>query len=153
MTKRIALFPGWLMFIILMSAIILGSILKPLFGNPFFFFIYAVWLYSLGKEAQNQNSQELAIHLNRLKSTLLYPIAYAVGADLYWDSLMPYLVPFHILAMGCVFYSFFFIAKSIRNAELKRSASIDEWKSLFMGLWFFPIGVWNLQKRMKNILQ
>ena len=154
MTKTIATLPGWLMFIILMVPCFLSSHFPPPLSSFIVLVVVIPWLYSLGAEAQEIIPDEFRSPFNRFKYALLYFAAYAlVGSKLLAnEDIALYVAPFHLLAMACIFYCFHFIAKTIRSIELNRQATFGDWLAVFFALWFFPIGVWFIQKKMKRIL-
>lgn len=61
------------------------------------------------------------------------------------------IIPFHLLAMACMFYILYFIAKSLRSVELKREAEINEYIADFILIWFSFIGIWFIQPRVNQI--
>ena len=52
----------------------------------------------------------------------------------------------------CTFYQFWFIAKTIKSAELQRDAKFSEFVGEFFLVWFYPIGVWILQPTINKLV-
>jgi len=73
-------------------------------------------------------------------------------ASRFFYAIMPYAIPFHLLAMYCIFYVLYYVAKSLRTADLGREAKFEDSFALFFGLWFFPIGVWFIQKKAQKVM-
>ena len=55
-----------------------------------------------------------------------------------------------LFVVFCTFYQFWFIAKTIKSAQLKREAVFSEFVGEFFLVWFYPIGVWILQPMVKD---
>lgn len=61
--------------------------------------------------------------------------------------------PIHIFAMFCIFYSLYFVAKTLKTAELQREVTFSDFVGEFFLAWFFPIGVWILQPRINKMIE
>lgn len=151
MTEKITKAPGWLMFILLITPFLIASIIPSPLCVIISLSVYCIWLYSLGFEAHKKNNHHFKIPFTRFKYSVIYAGAYGLVSNIYIEAITPYVIPFHLLAMACIFYSFYYIAKTIRTVELKKSATFQEWAILGISLWFFPVGVWFLQKKMKKL--
>jgi hypothetical protein len=57
----------------------------------------------------------------------------------------------HFFAIACIFYVFYFIAKSLKSVELNRTAQAGEYVADFVLLWFSFVGVWLIQPRINEI--
>lgn len=140
------------MFLLLLGSFIVAGI----FPSPLFMYIsfsfYFIWLYSLGREAHKKNSHQLNMPLSRLQFALIFSAFYTFISNTFFEVIPPWGVPFHLLAMTSIFYSFYFIAKTIRSLELKKTATFEEWAVVSLAIWFFPVGVWFLQKKMNKVL-
>ena len=154
MTKTIATLPGWLMFLILMIPYFFSQVFPPPLSMFVLLVVFILWLYSLGFEAQSIIPKEFSIPFSRFKYALLYCASYAMISNILLSNreITLYVAPFHFLAMACTFYSFYYIAKTIRIIELNRKVTFENWAALFFALWFFPIGVWFIQNKMKRII-
>lgn len=62
------------------------------------------------------------------------------------------IIPFHILAVFCMFYNIYFVAKSIKTAEVQRSVTIGDFILEAVFVWFLPIGIWFLQPRINKMI-
>ena len=60
-------------------------------------------------------------------------------------------VPLSLLAVFCMFYNLYFVAKNLVTAETGRSASFSNYAGPFFLLWFFLIGVWFIQPRINRL--
>ncbi len=61
------------------------------------------------------------------------------------------IIPFHFLALFCMFYVLYFNAKSLKSVELQRIATMNDYIGEFFLLWFSVIGIWLLQPRINQI--
>jgi hypothetical protein len=150
MTKLIATLPNWLVFILIIASMVAGSFMYE-FGILSIVFLF-IWLYSLGYECNKLLPNETHLPINRLIIALSYAGIYCILL-FYVFNIRSYVIPFHLLAMFCIFYSLYFVAKSIRSVELGRTAKFEEYAAVFFGLWFSPIGVWFIQNKMRRIVQ
>ena len=57
-----------------------------------------------------------------------------------------------LFSMFCAFYQFWFIAKTIKSAQLQREADFGDFVGEFFLVWFYPIGVWILQPVVNRLL-
>ncbi len=53
----------------------------------------------------------------------------------------------------CTFYQYWFIAKTIKSAQLQKDASFGEFVGEFFLVWFYPIGVWILQPAVNKLVE
>ncbi len=55
------------------------------------------------------------------------------------------------MAMFCIFYCLWFMAKVMKTAELQKKTTFSDFAGEFFLFWFFPIGIWVLQLRLNII--
>lgn len=67
-----------------------------------------------------------------------------------WGLLM---IPFHLLSIFGSIYLLYFLAKTIKSAQIHREASFSEYLGEFVLLWFFPIGIWVLQPKINRLVE
>jgi hypothetical protein len=65
----------------------------------------------------------------------------------------PTLTGMSFLGIGCLFYCWKFIAKTLKIVELNRFVSRNEWFSDSVTFSFYPAGLWNLQPRVNKIFE
>ena len=152
MTKFVVTLPPWLVFVALFFPTILYPSVAPPFGmllglSPFF-----VWLYSLGAEAHRLLPLEQRIPFQRFAAAMLFFICCMIILEIFPNSIMPDAFPFHLVGMFCFIYCLYYIARSLRTAELNRKTKFEDWFVIFLGLWFFPIGVWFIQKKIRRLV-
>jgi hypothetical protein len=61
--------------------------------------------------------------------------------------------PIHFFSMFCIFYCLYFVAKTIKTAELQRGVTFSDFAGEFFLSWFFFIGVWILQPRINKLIE
>jgi len=50
-----------------------------------------------------------------------------------------------------IFYSMYFVAKTIKTAELQRKVGFGDFVGEFFLLWFYFIGVWIVQPKVNKL--
>jgi hypothetical protein len=63
----------------------------------------------------------------------------------------PTLTAMSFFGIGCIFYCWKFIAKTLKIVELNRVVSRNEWFWDAVTFFFYPAGVWKLQPRVNKI--
>lgn len=118
------------------------------------------WLWALGTELTKKVPEELRMGTGFFKFGLVYGFVYSlVGFNVLTtmasaDPPGPWLlviVPFHFLAMFCMFYALYFVSKTLRMAETWQKTTFYDYSGAFFLLWFFPIGVWVIQPRVNRM--
>jgi hypothetical protein len=120
--------------------------------------VFVSWLWSLGTFLHQLVETETRMRVHVFKIGLGYAAMYMIVLSALMFQglhelevfrwLMP---PFHMLAMACMFYSIYFVAKNLAMAEKKR-VSFPDYAGYFMFLWFFPLGVWAIQPRINKLI-
>lgn len=58
----------------------------------------------------------------------------------------------HFFSIFCILHTIYFVAKTIRSAELKRNAHFSTFVGDFFLIWIFPVGIWFIQPRINALL-
>ncbi|GAB5399901.1 MAG: hypothetical protein Aureis2KO_14860 [Aureisphaera sp.] len=66
---------------------------------------------------------------------------------------MAIIFPLHLFAMFCMFYQLYFVARTIKTAELQRKAHSGDYIGEFFLLWFYFIGIWIIQPRLNKLIK
>jgi hypothetical protein len=61
--------------------------------------------------------------------------------------------PLHIFAMACMFYSLYFVSKSLTRVETGRPALFPKFAGSLVLLWFFPVGIWVVQPKVNRLYE
>lgn len=118
------------------------------------------WLWALGTQLPLLLPNHVSASSKLLKVGLLIPVLYvailAVVAGVFKQvSMNPafalVIVPLHLFSMAGIFYSIFFVAKTLKSVELQRPATFSDCIGEFFLLWFFPVGVWVIQPRINRL--
>jgi hypothetical protein len=119
--------------------------------------LYLSWLWALGSFAWELARSHARPAMSRFRFALLYPIAYLPVFYLLFpktgepSGFVVVIIPLHFLAMFCMFYNLYFVAKCLALAEGKRADSFYDFAGAFFLLWFFPVGIWFLQPRVNAL--
>lgn len=146
-----AAFPPWIVFLVLMIPAIGGSLIP--FGISLFALVILIWLLSVGLALQEKLPYSLNISTRWFKFFLIYVFLYIVITDLFVDKELTYLIPFHLFAMYGIFYALYFVSKSLVTVEEKQALRFDRYIGTLFLFWFFPIGIWFVQPRVRKILK
>ncbi|AOW18341.1 hypothetical protein LPB03_13160 [Polaribacter vadi] len=61
------------------------------------------------------------------------------------------ILPLHLLSMFGIFYSIYFVAKTLKTVELQKEVNFGDFASDFFMLWFYFIGIWIIQPKINKI--
>lgn len=61
--------------------------------------------------------------------------------------------PLHLFSMFCIFYSLYFVAKTLRTVELQREVKFVDFAGEFFMIWFYPIGIWIVQPKINKMIE
>lgn len=124
--------------------------------------VFFGWLYSAGVGLNRIIPNEYKLKVTRFKISLSVPLLFIVVIS-YWlynrvnGNPIPLnfelIFSFHLLSMFCLFYCFYFVARAIRTAEMKKKVSFTDFVGLFFLIWFFPIGIWFVQPRINRVIE
>ena len=134
--------------------------------------VYWVWYWSAGVGLQHKLPDELKLSTKLFKVFLFLPALYIAAVSIFVLSMVGQLsllvpeqephinpiiiaviLPFHFLSIFCIFYCIYFVAKSIKTAELQRKVTFKDFVGEFFLVWFFPIGVWILQPTLNKLAE
>jgi hypothetical protein len=129
--------------------------------------IIAAWLYSLGVNLSKKLPLQVALHTATFRVLLFLALAchlavlvygyfwveqVAAGVALQWKQFFP-VVPLCTISSVGLCYAFCFVAKALKTAELKQTATFSEYAPELVGLLLFPIGIWMLQPEINKLEQ
>ena len=133
--------------------------------------IFFGWFWAIGTRLNSKLPSTVILNLKLFKVLLAVPIIYLFVISIYMsmvamgliesdsspifamNDIIKVIFPVHIFSMFCIFYSMWFIAKTIKSIELQRAVSFSEFAGEFFLLWFFPIGIWIIQPRINKMVE
>jgi len=164
--KKILTLPAWQVFLLFIvpcffpSGTLASTILTIIWVA---FFAYCT--YFLGDSLYQKLPVGHDLKIKRFYFHLLFPGVYMIivyflfggGYEINQNNYHEYggwltvIIPLHLYAMYCMFYTIWFIAKCIATIENNRVVGFDNYAGNFFLLWFFPIGVWFIQPKVCKI--
>ena len=115
---------------------------------------FLAWFWSVATFCSSITNPEIRMDRMFLRLAVIYPPIY--GA---WFCLVVFrsnppigvIVVLHLFCMFCLFYDLYFASKSLALAELGRRVTFYDFAGPFFLLWFYPIGIWIVQPRIKRL--
>jgi hypothetical protein len=124
---------------------------------PLFMISLVLWLWSMGSFLSSIVAPSLRLRVGFFRFALIYPALYFLPFFYIVFILNPkptvltLIVPFHLFATFCMFYSLYFVSKSLALAETSKPATFYDYAGPFFLIWLFPIGIWIVQPRINRI--
>lgn len=136
------------------------------------------WFWSMAIGLQKKLPEGMSMRVNLFKAFFIIPIVYGLLYMAFFigfmgnienlenldyleesDFFAPFILGFmfffsiSLFIMFCAFYQFWFIAKTIKSAQLQREAVFSEFVGEFFLVWFYFIGVWILQPMVNKLVE
>ncbi|MBO0358096.1 hypothetical protein J0X19_09090 [Hymenobacter sp. BT186] len=120
------------------------------------------WLWALGTQLPTLLPKSMLAASTKLKIGLVLPSFYIIAVLALFaagvskgfsisPAILLFILPLHMLSMAGIFYSLYFVAKTLKSVELQRPASLSDCLGEFFLLWFFPVGIWLIQPRINRL--
>lgn len=123
------------------------------------------WLYSLAINLHKLLPENINMPLTKFKFLLFFPLLHLIGLILFVVMLISDIshginpnIPFltilflsHLFALYGMLYCFYFIAKTLKSVEWRRTVTMSDYLGEFFLLWFYPIGIWFIQPRINKL--
>jgi hypothetical protein len=141
---------------------------------PIIMFLYVGfffgWFWSIGIGLQKYIPTDIKMKIQKFKIFFFIPLIYllflivVIGTTFYGISsgsnavggivgkMLLVIIPMHLFSMFCIFYLLYFVSKTIKTTELKRTVTFSEFAGEFFMIWFFPIGIWFIQPKINKII-
>jgi hypothetical protein len=137
---------------------------------PFFIFIGLIatavqygWMWASGILLNNRLPEELRLNTVFFKICFFYPFIYIpIVIIIVFTNLPPdpamfplallALIPFHIFAIFCSFYCYYFVARIVKTNEMGMHTTVNDYIAEIFMIWFFFIGIWFLQPKINKII-
>ncbi|MEI7735417.1 MAG: hypothetical protein WCI49_08115, partial [Ferruginibacter sp.] len=129
-----------------------------------------MWFWSIGISLQKMIPEKATMKIKLFKVFLCVPIfyllligmlfSYTINGEFAFGKvsnlgviavLFFAIVLLHLFSMFCIFYCIYFVAKTIKTAELQKTVEFSDLIFEFLMIWFFPIGIWIIQPRINKI--
>lgn len=144
-----------------------------------FFYINHGWFWSVGVGLQRLVPQEVSMKVRRFKWAVIFPMVYLTILmslmSVFFNVLNPpmlstaepgpipdprYLVigmltifPLHLICIVCIFYSIYFVAKTIKTVELQKELEFSDFAGECFMVWFNIFGIWILQPKINKMAE
>ncbi|MBI1228237.1 MAG: hypothetical protein GC192_23590 [Bacteroidetes bacterium] len=130
--------------------------------------IFFGWFWAVALGLDRKIPEHLKLKLGRFKLLIMIPIIYITFFFFFigWamNSMGTYasepnpaifgmIIPLHLFSMFCIFYSLYFVAKTIKTAELQREVVFGDFAGEFFMIWFYPIGIWIVQPKINRMVE
>ncbi len=161
----------FILYIIIVVATIVSQNLTGLTVGMIFLVLYSFgtfgsWMYAVAKMSYDMRPQGSDMRLARFQMALIIPAFYFALLFLilfYFISNLPdisvpnpflllLIIPFHFLSIFCMFYTMYFVAKTLKSAEVQYPVHFSDYFVDFILVWFLPVGIWFLQPRINALL-
>lgn len=130
------------------------------------------WLWSVAMGLQKKVPENVKMKVTRFKVFFFIPLVYLLlfvanfSLIVNWQltalpvpnaatiaGLFAIVVPLHLFSMFCIFYSFYFAAKTFKTVQLQREVNFGDFAGEFFMVWFYFIGVWILQPKINKMVE
>ncbi len=131
-----------------------------------FSLLFFGWFWSIAIGLQKRIPLEVKMKVNKFKVFFFIPLTYIIFLIIYMGGLfsgvgvngfsnngwiVAIILPLHLFSMFCIFYSMYFVAKTIKTAELQKKVGFGDLVGEFFLLWFYIIGIWIIQPKVNKL--
>ncbi|MFK5982343.1 MAG: hypothetical protein QM499_05455 [Flavobacteriaceae bacterium] len=130
--------------------------------------IFFGWFWAIAIGLKEKIPKEIKMKTKKFKILFFIPIFYIFFLMIYmagiFNGLITYridsenwvvaiILPLHLLSMFSVFHTMYYVAKTIKTAELKRKIGFGDFAGEFFLLWFYFIGIWIIQTKVNKLAE
>ncbi|CAN0601236.1 unnamed protein product, partial [Ectocarpus sp. 12 AP-2014] len=131
-----------------------------------FSLVFFGWFWSIAIGLQKNIPVEIEMKVKRFKAFFIIPLVYTIVFMMFIGGLfsgmftygfsnstwfLVIILPLHLFSMFCIFHTIYFVAKTIRTAELQRVVTFGDFAGEFFLLWFYIIGIWIIQPKVNRL--
>lgn len=131
-----------------------------------FSLVFFGWFWSIAIGLQKNIPDEIEMKVKRFKALFIIPLVYTIVFMMFIGGLfsgmftygfsnstwfLVIILPLHLFSMFCIFHTIYFVAKTIRTAELQRVVTFGDFAGEFFLLWFYIIGIWIIQPKVNRL--
>ena len=137
-----------------------------------FMAVFFGWFWSVAIGLQKKVPENVKMKVQKFKIFFFIPLVYLLAFTISFgvsmngllvsDSepnfgliggLFAIILPLHLFSMFCIFYSLYFVAKTIKTVEFQREVRFSDFAGEFFMIWFFPIGIWIVQPKINKMIE
>lgn len=162
MISQISKTPTWILFFLSIIPIIIET------NNPkvwaitiaVIFAFFAFWCYSIIIKLTFNGR---VFNIMKFKLILILALLYVVFVCIYYVFTLEMpenlrviffaIIPGHIFLAYAYLYLLNFISKVISTLEFEKAVKFNEYISYFICLFFFPIGIWWINPKIKSLIE
>ncbi len=115
------------------------------------------WFWALGTNLNKKVPEEIRMKSKFFRFGIIYSVicffCYAIYGGLVFGKLLWIVLPLVCFAMVCMLYACYFISINFFIVEKKQKKGFLECIKLFMFLWLFYFGVWDIQPKINKIFK
>ncbi|MEP5832261.1 MAG: hypothetical protein ABJ300_18405 [Maribacter dokdonensis] len=131
-----------------------------------FSLVFFGWFWSIAIGLQKNIPVDIEMKVKRFKALFIIPLVYTIVFMMFIGGLfsgmftygfsnsawfLVIILPLHLFSMFCIFHTIYFVAKTIRTAELQRVVTFGDFAGEFFLLWFYIIGIWIIQPKVNRL--
>lgn len=134
-------------------------------------FVQFGWVWSVVTKLSKLIPNQVRFPVNRIKFLFVVPILYicllpfyivfVIKTITYRDEanliavavLGLFVFLMHFFSIFCMLHTFFFVAKTVKCAELQRNTRFSDFVGDFFLIWIFPVGIWFIQPRINALIE
>jgi hypothetical protein len=129
------------------------------------------WFWSVAIGLQKKLPEPMRLNLKKFRICFFIPLIYVLCILVFMSAVMrgmiaspvepdgeslgrlvAIIVPLHLFAIFCTFYSLYFVAKTLKTVELQRQVAFSDFAGEFFMIWFYPIGIWIVQPKINRMM-
>ena len=130
--------------------------------------VFFGWFWSIAIGLQKKIPKGIKMKVRKFKVFFFIPLIYIIFLMIYMGGIFSgmgtngfsnsgwifaIILPLHLSSMFCIFYSLYFVSKTIKTAELQRVVGFGDFAGEFFLLWFYFIGIWIVQPKVNKLYE
>ena len=125
---------------------------------------WLMWLHTLGATLGRVTQKVLRPHIAYFSFNIVYSLVFLLGfafllAEIFrrgsvgaeFSLVLGLAIPAQLYAAFAIYHSVYYVARRLTIVELQRNASMGEALQNFVLMFFFPIGVWITQPKIRGL--
>jgi hypothetical protein len=137
----------------------------------FFMAIFFGWFWSIAIGLQKKVPENVTMKVRKFKVFFIIPMVYFLIFICFFlfsfnkllsnpepslgfiGGLFAIVIPLHLFSIFCIFYTLYFVAKTIKTVELQKAVTFSDFVGEFFLIWFYPIGIWIIQPKINKMIE